>query len=304
MSGEDREVAVHHHDLEVQAISINGHDLQVATDLFIGVGSRHRVQIVLEQLEQRVPFLGRRVEAAKRPDGLRQVGTEAQDPLPDVDRLVGVLGPLLGRARHLDAHLHPPLDIGLGLLRLGQDSEQLGGLVPGRVVLAVELHHHVVRGVELAHAAEEGLGHVRLPEPLPEQRGQLPDETGVLLAAPGPGRRLQDLAELRPGAGRGEGLAHGPERPRLDRVRLEGLAEVGERVGGPPRSLAQLAGRYLGQRLFVAAGRPLGPLRVDRQQLVGASRLAQHPLEVAPRPPVVGIELEALAQVRLALGPG
>ena len=296
---QDVEVGVDHHHLEVQSVAVDGDDLELAVDLLVDVGGRDGVEIVLEQLQQRVPLLGGGVELAQRRDGLGQMGPQAQEALPDLDRLVGVLRPLLGGARHLDPHGQPALGVGLGLLGLGQDRQQLRLFVSGAVVLAVELDHPAVGRIELAHPAEERLRHVGLAEPLPDQRREIGQQGRVLLAALGARRRFQHLAQLGPGLGGGQRGPDGQQRARLDRVGLQRLAEVAEGIGRALEPLAQLAGRHRRRGALLAGRRPLGPLRVERQQLVVSAALAQDPLEVRTRAAVGGIQLQALAS-RLA----
>ena len=279
---QDVEVGRHHHDVEAQAIAVDRHDLQVAVDLLLDVAGRDRVEVVLQELEERVPLLGLRVELAQRGDRLGEVGLEAQDPLPDLDRLVGVLRPRLGGARHLDPHRHPAIDVGLRLLRLGEDHQELRHLVPRRVVGAVELDHLPVGGIQLPDAAEERLRHVRLLEPIANDLGQIDQQRHVLLAALGPGRRLQHLGQVGPGLARGQLGADGAQRARLVGIRLQRLVEMNERLVGAPELLAELAGRDLGGRALLSRLRPLGALEVERQELVAPPRLAQHPFQVRP----------------------
>ena len=143
---QDVQVGRHHHDVEVQPIAVDGHDLQVTVDLLVDVRGRNRVEIVLQELEQRVPLLGGRVELAQRRHRLGQVRPQAQEALPDLDRLVGVLRPLLGGARHLDPHRHAPVEIRFGLLGLGEHRQELRQLVPRGVVGPIELDHLAVGG--------------------------------------------------------------------------------------------------------------------------------------------------------------
>ena len=299
---QDVEVGRHHHHIEVQPIAVDGHDLQVPVDLLVDVRGRDGVEIVLQELEQRVPLLGRRVELAQRRHRLGQVRPQAQEALPDLDRLVGVLRPLLGGARHLDPHRHAAVEVRLGLLGLRQHRQELRHLVPRGVVRPIELDHLAVGGIELAHAAEERLRHVLLVEPIAEQQRQLGEQRDVLLAALGPRRRLQHLGEVGPGPAGGQRGADGLQRARLIGVGVERLLEVGERLGAAPELLAQLAGQDLGGGALLAGLRALGPLAIERQQLVAPAGLAQDPFEVRRRTAVAGVELEALAEMRLPLG--
>ncbi len=299
---EDVQVGRHHHHVEVQPIAVDGHDLQVTVDLLVDVRRRNRVEIVLQELEQRVPLLGRRVELAERRHRLGQVRPQAQEALPDLDRLVGVLRPLLGGARHLDPHRHAAVDVRLGLLGLRQHRQELRQLVPRGVVRPVELDHLAVGGVELADAAEERLRDLLLVEPIAEQQRQLGEQRDVLLPALGPRRRLQHLGELGPGPARAQRGADRLQRARFIGVGVERLLEVGERVWAPPELLAQLAGQNLGSGPLLAGLRALGPLAIERQQLVAPAGLAQDPFEVGRRTAVAGVELEALAEMRLPLG--
>ncbi len=299
---QDVQVGRHHHDIEVQPIAVDGHDLQVTVDLLVDVRRRNRVEIVLQELEQRVPLLGRGVELAQRRHRLGQVGPQAQEALPDLDRLVGVLRALLRGARHLDPHRHAAVDIRLGLLRLRQHRQELRQLVPRGVVRPVELDHLAVGGIELADAAEERLRHVLLVEPVAEQQRQLGEQRDVLLPALGARRCLQHLGEVGPGPAGGQRGAHRLQRARLIGVGVERLLEVGECLGTAPELLAQLAGQDLGGGPLLAGLRALGPLAIERQQLVSPASLAQDPFEVGRRTAVAGVELEALAEMRLPFG--
>ncbi len=274
----------------------------MAVDLLVDVRGRDGVEIVLQELEQRVPLVGRRVELAQRRHRLGQVRPQAQEPLPDLDRLVGVLRPLLGGARHLDPHRHAAVDVRLGLLSLRQHRQELRQLVPRGVVHPEELDHLSVGGIELAHAAEERLRHVLLVEPIAEEQRQLGEQRDVLLPALGPRGRLQRLGEVSPGPAGGQRGADGLQRARLIGIGVERFSEVRERLGAASELLAQLARQDLGGGPLLAGLRALGPLAIERQQLVAPAGLAQDPFEVGRRTAVAGVELEALPEMRLSLG--
>ena len=231
------------------------------------------------------------------------MGPQAQESLPDLDRLVGVLRPLLGGARHLDPHRHAAVDVRLGLLGLRQHRQELRQLVPRGVVGPIEFDHLAVGGIELAHAAEERLRHVLLVEPIAEEQRQLGEQRDVLLPALGSRRRFQHLGEVGPGSAGGQRRADRLQRARLIGVGVERLLEVGERLGPAPELLAQLAGQDLGGGALLAGLRALGPLAIERQQLVAPAGLAQDPFEVRRRTAVAAVKLQALAEMASPSGP-
>ena len=290
---DDAQVGVDHHDVQVQAISIDRDDIQVTIDLFVDRLGRDRLEILLEQLEQRVPLLGARVEPLERLDRLGQVRLQAQQALPDVDRLLGVLLvplpfrglafalglALLDGARHLDAHRHLAVDVGLGLLRLRQQRHQLRDLVPAGEVVAIEVDHRAVARVDLAHAAEDHLGLLDLAELLPQQIGELDQQRHVLLAALGARSGVEDFRQLGPALLRAQRRGHGAQRPVLDRVRLQRLLEVRHRLIGAAQLVGQLARRHLGDGAIVLAGRLLG---APADQIRGARRPCRRRAAAAP----------------------
>jgi hypothetical protein len=300
----DAEVGVDHHDVQVQAVAVDGDDLEVPVDLLVDVGGRDGLQILFQDLEQRVPLLRARVKPLERLDRLGQVRLQAQQALPDVDGLVDGLvrglRALLGGARHLDAHRHAPLDVGLGLLRLRQQRQELRLLVPRGEVLAVEVDHRAVRRIQLAHAAEVDLRLARLIQPLPLQRRQVDGQRHVGLAALRAHGRLQHLGQLGPALLGGQRRDDRPQRAALDGVRLQRLAEVGQRGVGTAGLLRQLAGLHLGQRALLARRRLLGAAAIERQQIVQLAGVAQHAFQVQAGAPVARIQLQAAAQVALA----
>ena len=244
-----------------------------------------------------------RVEPPQRLDRLGQVRLEAQQALPDVDDLLGVLRTRLGRPRHLDAHRDAPLGIGLGLLRRRQHRQQL---------------RQVVAGVR-------------------RTRGRTRPSAGW------PGSSLRTLRKWTSACGVWPSFFHSSvascissgtsASPRLERdassstlassaqsffsvsaattgrsalaslgVRLQRLAEVGQRLVGLAQLLRQLGGGDLGQRALLAALRQRGARGQQRQQLVGPVAPAQEPFQVLAGAAVLGIQLQAAPQVRLAFG--
>ena len=301
---EHAEVRVDDHDVEVQAVSIDRDDLEETADLFVDVVGRQRVELLLEDLEQRVPLLRLRVERLERRDGLGQPRLEAQQALPQLDGLVGALRARLGGARHLHAHGDAAIDVGLALLRLREDLQQVGLVVLRAVVGPVELDHLVVRGIDLADAAEEGLGRLGVVEPLPQQRREVDLQRDVLLAALRARRRLEDLGELGPASCCfGQRVAHGAQRARLVRARLERLAEVRERLVALADLRRHLAREHLGERAVLAVARRLGALACRASAARRSATCSRRRRSrCAPERRLPRVELHALAQVRLALG--
>ena len=170
---------------------------------------------------------------------------------------------LLDGARHLDPHRDLAGDVALHLLRLRQQRNQLGDLVPAGEVLAIEVDHRAVARVELAHAAEGRLCLLHLAELLPQQIGELDQKRDVLLAALRARRRVEDLRQLGPALLRAQRCDHRAQGAVLDRVRLQRLLVVNQRLIRTAQLLGQLARGQLGDRAVFLGRSLLGAAAVE-----------------------------------------
>ena len=249
----DVQVRVDDHDVQVQPVAVDLGDFQVASDALLVRLLGQRLDVVFQQIQKRVPLLGADVEPVQGLDRFRQVGLEPQQPLPDVDDLLGILGAGFRRLRHLDAERDPALRIRFGLLRPRQNRQQLWQIVAMAVKLAVELDHRAVGRIEFAQLSEKNLGLRDLVQLLPQNRRELHQQRHVGLATLGTRRQIQDLGQFGPVLLLGQ---RGDDRAQgfcLARGRLQRLAEVRQRFVGLAQFLRQLRHRHFGERAVLSA---------------------------------------------------
>ena len=305
MTGVDlqhREVGVDDHHLQVETVAVDLCDLQRPSDALLLGRFRHRLQVVLEKIEERVPFLGPAVEPPQRLDRLGEVGLEPEQSFPDVDDLLEVLGTRLRGLGHLDPEGDAPLGIAFGLLGRGQDRQQLRQIVGSTVKLSVEFHRGAVGGIEPPDLAKVELGLSRLAQLSPEQRSQLHEQRDIGLAALGARRQLQDLGQLGPILLLGQGRHHRSQGLGLAGRGLERLPKVRQSLVAVSQLLGDLRHRDLGLGALVAGLRQRGPIPQQGQELVRPFLPSQQALELLAGPAILGVELQAATQMRLAIG--
>ena len=136
-------------------------------DLVIHIGGPKAVEALLEELDHRVPFPDRGVQATQRLIGLVVLGHELAQLLPELDRLL-VLLLLLGQPRQEAPRFDRVLDA--ALLRLRQDLLESPPVVLRRVELDVERPQELGRLGPIGQrldTAEGHLGHLLVAETLP-----------------------------------------------------------------------------------------------------------------------------------------
>ena len=307
---QDRVVGVEHHRIEPQLVGVDRDDLVEPLDLGRDLGLGQPLDLLLDEIEERVPLLGLAVEATQRLAGLGRRGIRAQELLPRVDGLVGRASGLLRQPGDLGGQ-RPRAGVARGvgaqrrqrLLGLAQDRHQLGALTAPAVIRAVEVERHRVRGVELADAAEVVLGGVGVAEALPQDHADLQQHAQIAVAAADPQRAGVEHHQRLPVLGARERIAEHAQRGRLRGVDRDDLLVMLERALGlierPSRHVAQREQR---RDALLAGRRQIDPLRQRGRQLGPARGAGQHALEVRRRAPVARIGLERAAQVALDLG--
>ena len=304
---EDRVVGVEHHHVEPQLVAIDLDDVEHAGDAARDVGLGQPIDLVLHQVEQRVPLLGAAVEPRERAARVLRGRIATEMLLPRFDRLLGVLL----RLRQLgDLDGERPRAVRLG--RVGrrctgdllEHREQLPALAFGRVVLAIEVERGRVRGLDLAHAPEVLLGLVEILEVLPQHHRDLKEHADVVAGVLARLHRgLVRRHHARPVARARRGVGDEAQRLRLRGIEREHLAhrrgrarEVGEPVAGDVRQPEQRTHPVVGRR-----GQLRAILEVLRE--VGpALRPPQQTREVERGLAVLVVDVERPAQVLLGLG--
>ena len=112
-------VGVDHHDVQAQTVPVDLDHLQVdahSTRVRGRVVTDDEVQVFLQELKERVPFLRLREQTPERGAGGFVVRLELQDRLPRVDRLFGIFELVLSDLSHPEADVDPRLHRGLDLL--------------------------------------------------------------------------------------------------------------------------------------------------------------------------------------------
>ena len=307
---EDRVVGVDRHDVagHLDVIAIDGDDLEQAGDAALDVGGRAALDLLLDEVEERVPLLGAGVEAAQRVARLGGVGTCPVQHLPRLDGLLRVGEVELGDLGDGDRQLALARRVGVGdpLQRLPVDLDQLVGVAAGAQVVAVELERGRVRGVDLANAPEVLLGGVRVAEPLPVQHGDLQERADLDLGGGAAAARLQRVGVEHHQAGPVLLLlvlvGQEGERARLRRVEGDDLLHALDRQVLALEVVAGEVGEG-DQRVhpLVGAGGRFDARLEERGEIGPVGAGAQEPLEVGGGAPVARVDVERASQVLLNL---
>ncbi len=292
--GDERRVALH-------LVAVHDGDLAEHRQAARGVVEGELVELLPEEVGERVPARRLAVEALQRVARVLVLGVLAEDRAPLLDRLLRVRA-LLGEARDLGddgAALGP---VGRRALRVAEDRHEPGALAARRAPLAEEVEHPGVRRIELAQALEPRLRRVGPAALAPVHHANLEDRARLLvLAAQGAGRELA--------------LVEGDEvLPHLVGREVIGQEGRGLRVAGRDveHALVRRGGAVVGPELLREGAReaqPPGDLLVllrglAREALEGdghvvpAAAVAEHALEEHLGAPVLRIELEGVAEER------
>ena len=230
---EDGVVGVYDHHVQTEPVAIDRDQIAQEGDLALGLFVGDRVDLALEELHQRVPFLGLPVERLERLGRLAVSRVDPQDGLPRVDRALGARRALLRGLRELDRELQLLLFGGCPL-RIGEDLDPLR-LVVLREQLAIEVEHAGVRRVHLPQAREERLGRLGRVAKTPVDHPDLEQRAGLVLELGARAERvLVERDQVIPVLLLGEVLHQETHRLGMARRMIEHAL-----VTGPPRGSAR-----------------------------------------------------------------
>ena len=301
---QDRVEGVDHHHVELQAIAIDLDDLVQLLDPRRHVALGDALQLVLHQIQQRVPLLRAPVQAPEcrsRLSRLARPRIRAEHLLPRFDRLLGIVL----RLRELgDLDAHRVRRRGRRATHLPEQREELGVLAAGRIVRAIDIERRRVRGLELAHAPEHLLRLIEIADVLPQRHRDLKQDPEVVAVAARLQRGLIRRDERGPVLRRRVALRHLAQRARLGRIELQRALDRDGRAGGTVGTqvlAADLREQQQGRDLLVDGRRELGPLLEQGRELAPPRAAPEVPHEMERCLAVARLDLEGLAQVRLGL---
>ena len=176
------EPGLDHHHLGAQMVPVDPDHLLEQRRAPRDVVGRHRGQLALVDVDQRVPLLGLAVQALELLGRLPVAGAQLEHPLEGLDRPVVVLQLLLGQLGDLPQVPHAILVVLRPALGLEQDLQQAGEVARLLAERAVEVERRRVRGVGLADAPEVLLGRRRVVAHPPVHHPDLEQQLDFRLA--------------------------------------------------------------------------------------------------------------------------
>ena len=205
--GDERRVALH-------LVAVDEGNVAQDRQAARRVVRRQPVELLTQQVRQRVPARRLAIEALERVARFLVAGVLPQDRAPLLDRLLGVRA-VFCQLGHLGGQRASLRTVGRGPLRVAEDRRQATVLAARRAPLAEKREHPRVGGIELAESLEPPLRGLRPPAHAPVHHGDLERRAGLLLLAPERAGRELTLVE------RDEVLPH-----------LVGREMIGEEAGG------------------------------------------------------------------------